>query len=465
VSAKLTPPGGVTRTVETRNESWVLMDRGGLSSLKFDCDLSPGEREELVYGTEVEFPVPDCDPLIGRILFAGSPTIECGGMQSKLDDVIDGVTYSATKMDGWKSWHTASEGMSLEVAATYIHLKNSANSGGNASLVFEFAAPSDYWRIAFDWSRATQAGYGLLVYTGVVGGDGLDPFTWTAHYSLPTTSLGTSGRYDSGFINTAGIAAIRVLAYTAGTVAAEGSNVYIGQPRVYGSSVTPTMAGVMADIYAKAGFTHTDVAAVATDMSDISFARNAKLTDRVTDVLNRADVLARIEARSDGTGYQPCGVFEARPTTPDTTLFCDGRDVVANIDSLDWANMCSHVRVMCKRPDGGPVHVDIVDTDLSHPLVAAGVTRWASIDIDTTSYDEALAAGNAYIALRNSGVKGTVYVSGRHDFTPGHLIALERTSVGNALSRMRQMNCTLAGTEIVLDDTDSFESWLKRMAK
>jgi hypothetical protein len=30
---------------------------------------------------------------------------------------------------------------------------------------------------------------------------------------------------------------------------------------------------------------------------------------------------------------------------------------------------------------------------------------------------------------------------------------------------MRQMNCTLAGTEIVLDDTDSFESWLKRMAK
>jgi hypothetical protein len=462
----MTPPGGTTRTVETRNEKWTLAERGGLVTLDFEADLTPAERDELAFGTRVEFPIPDAPPLVGRVLHAGSPTINCGGMQGVLDDHLGGATYSASRLDEWKPRILASEGVSMEARATALFLKKEATKSGVAGMLYEFPEPTDHYRLTFSWARSAQASDNFAIFQGTPGGDANEPWTWALVYQQPTASGGTSGSYDSGLVSAAGIGALLIWCQTTNTGAAA-DRLQIASPRVYGTTAAATPAGIMGHIYGLVAgdVPTTDLEAVTDDVTDATFTRTQKLTERVTDVLNRGNWLARIEARSNGTGYAPCGVFERRPTTADHLLNCDGVTATAALEPLDWSTMASAVRVTYKRLDGGAAHVDVIDTNTDHPLVAAGITRWATIDIDTTDAAAASSAGATYLALRNAGVKGSVRIEGRHDFTPGHLITLTGTSRGTITARIKQADGNVAGTTLTLDDTTTWDEWIARLTR
>lgn len=463
--AKLTPPGGAPKTVRTTGEKWTINERGGLVSLTFDADLTASERAELGYWTAVEMPRPGAPPLLARVLDVSPTTITCGGIQVALDNRLGGACYSATALSDWKGrvGSLTNSGITLEIRPTLAMLYKDATVAGTNAITLELPEPTDKVGVTFLYGRESVAHSGFQFLTGVPNpSNTVEPWTWTLR---STSYLGQgviTGTYDSGLLTVSGVGAIMLLGGSDATGAVD--CVSFANIRVYGTAAAATPQGVMGDVYAKiaADVPLTDVAAITTDLAQCTFPRTAKLAERVTDILDRGDWLARIEARSDGAGYKACGVFEARPTTADHVLHHDGVSVVAALESLDWAAMCSAVRVTYRTIAGTEAHVDVTDTDATHPLVAAGVTKWATIAVATTSATEATEAGVAYIALKNSGIKGTVRADGRHDFTEGHLVTVTGTPLGSPTARVRQIDGTAAGVVLTLDDTRTWDDWLAR---
>jgi hypothetical protein len=76
-----------------------------------------------------------------------------------------------------------------------------------------------------------------------------------------------------------------------------------------------------------------------------------------------------------------------------------------------------------------------------------------------------LAAGNAYIALHNSGARGSVRIEGRHDFIPGHLETVTGTDIGTVTFRTRQINGDAGGSTLTADDTQTWDEWIGRLAR
>ena len=173
-----------------------------------------------------------------------------------------------------------------------------------------------------------------------------------------------------------------------------------------------------------------------------------------TDLLDRGDWLMRVEARPDVTGYKLCGVLEPRPATADEVLYCDGVNVIENIESI--GAQLTGVRVTYTTASGLPSYVNVLSAN------PPSVPRWDVVACDTTSAATATAFGTTYLAMKSSGVRGTVTVKGRTDFVEGHRLTFTHTRLGTVTARVRQINGKPSECTLALDDTDTFEAWEAR---
>lgn len=457
-------PSGIEREFVTRNEEWVESERGGLASLTFECDLDASERAELVYGTPIVLPVPNRAPLLARVIDAGPGVITCGGGQSLLDDFLGGATYSISKLEPWGE-RTADDratniGISIEASQwRAVWEKGTAYTAGWNGAFVVLSAPTSACRIVIPyWSRPSNVNTRYSIFSGVRGGGTeSEPWTWTSRYVQPVGAAEAITGTQTLDITGTNIEAILIQWTTVNpftpTSAVSG---IIRSPRVYGTSLTTvTPTTVAADILSRVGVTNTSLATITTDLTDIDCNRDETLSSLATDLLDRGDWLLRIEPRPASTGYEQCGVLEARPATADEVLTCDGRTVIADIQSASAG--VTDVTVGYRSVSGDDLFVAV-------PAGGSGaaVVRWETIDVDTTSLATATAWGTEYLALKTSGVRGTVRVEGRCDFTPGHRLTFENTSMGTVTARVTQINATKTGCTLTLDDTDSYEDWVKR---
>lgn len=437
------------------NGEWTCKDAGGWHDATFTAKSAiPYSLRPELSGARVMLQGVDKPAFFGRVIGCSGDTLSCQGFYHELAEHEAGGIYTSASLSQWREWSEAGRA-SIDMREEFgwlrfVWTKDTAYLDTMANgAVCDLPRPQTGVTVTFNWARPTDTSHRIEAWSGVVNLSSTtgELYTWTQEWQQ-TQGSGLTGTQTLTFGGT--INAVLLVARTNGARTPTGDeSVVISNLRVLGAGLT---APVKAHTLLSQFFGHlptspiTDFGDPGVDIPDLVLDAGATAFEGVSKVLGMQDWSLTSEPRLSGSIYKPGFVFRANDTTPYYTADIGSGEVVADIEPVDWSSLASRVLVRYKTSNGRGVSVWVTDSDASHYLVARGITKDASIDVDTTSTAVAQAAGAAWLAQIGgvAPVSGTVTVTGSlngeipANIEPGRWIRLT-SETGAMLGRIREV--------------------------
>lgn len=393
------------------------------------------------------------------------------------------VKYCDTALSGWVYQETTANNQSWSVSPSVDTLQFSvpagATSGQRTSVRYEIFPAVSSFRLSFTLTNNASATKMLLWVTD--NGSG----STTASY---TTASGTNYDYTGSAVT-----GITLIAQATATNT-DAASMVLSDLKFYGASgvTTVTTHNVFDDIVLNeivpqrhssteyfmpsgtAYYAYVD--AEATQIEPLVFES--------CDAATKFSELTKYAANAYGwytesvSGAPACVPhWTALSTTPDYIVRLDEAEGY-DLDQSALDELASAVRVHYTRPGGQSVYKDVTDADTTHPLVAAGITRYADTYVESTSSATASAVGVTYLAENGrSATKGSVttrYVYSSTgasaylpDVRPGRMVRIYGLPDGQVDCIIKRVSMTGDAVAVIELDNDPYrlDITLAKLAK
>jgi len=418
------------------------------------------------------------------------------------------VVYCDTRTSAWmetgrqsrtSAWSLTSDFNRLYITTTTASADAVYDSGAGTAKwttanyqgwVYDFGASANWARVTGTYEVNAWASYGQMdVYAGVhnpTASAADEPVTWGGSLDNVTGSAGTTQAMD------ASATSVRYLMFqfspTGDAVPAANYGISVTNPKVYGASgvTSPTTHNVFEDIldhevdtdYLPSGSAYRAwVGAEATVIEPLLFESSDAKSKLDTLTEHVANCWGFYMERVAGVGPACVPHWSPLSTTPDYIVRLDEAESF-DMDEAGIDELYSAVRVRYRSESGTDLNKDMLDTDTSHPLVAAGITRYGDVSLDTSSSATASAVGLVFLAEKGR-ARGKGRVTTRRildvngaevyapDVRPGKMVRLYGLPDG-------QMDCivlraTCKGDSVLTLELDStsyrLDVMLARLAK
>lgn len=440
-------------------------EQGGFRDAQLRAAVDPTLANRLRLA-EVEIQTPYGTKWFGHVRDVDGDTLTCQGSQARLDETRMAAAYRMgiehwEVFDGKRSVPQASAEVLESGTLKTVFDNEEIKADRGAYYVCHLPAPCASvkvdWTSNFEYVSATWAV--TLYYATNYGTSWQEKRTVTTNASFSDTITDTN------------ITSVMFKAYATATVTPPADRTTTITPIVYGTSVTDaTAAKIATHLLGLAGRSFIDVdAALTTAIDDLVFGPETTPLTAFAELLKYGDWRFYVAPRLDGSTYKPCDVFAPRATTPIYDL-TEGNGVTCDLAGESAEPLASVVRVEYSDRYGRQRYVDVTDTDESHYLVQAGITKYAHMTVDTRSSYLANLAGTRYLVdAGRDQVQGTVTVEGSPagvpacNYEPGELLRLTTRDRGVVVARITE--ATYEGAHkvtLALDNTPNTEDALAR---
>jgi hypothetical protein len=445
MTAIATPPGGGPITLDLNEEpKWSRGEQGGYKDATLKATIDNALRKELRLA-EVVIHGPSKPVWFGHVKDVDGDTLTCTGWQQRLDDLLRGCLYRTNDASRFVTWERTSPNVSIEVddagklSATFT--KDQAYKSGEAGVwLLHLPEPTSTFKISLTVAGLPSSNYGVKVYYAQNYTTG----TWTLARDV---SDGSDGTYVDTVTDT-NITTVRVQIQARANVTPPSDVVITAAPTIWGTSVvSATVANVVGHILTSCGtlVPMQDVEAIATVLEDLEYDCKTSELAKFAEILKYGDWRFYFDARLDAGVWKPCAIFGSRPTVPLYTLTEDGSSVICDFVGESAEPLCKTVKVVYHDRHSRPRIASVTDTDESHYLVAAGLSKERAIEVSTTSATLATAAGTRYlIDAGRDQVQGTVTLIGSPggipacEYVPGELLTLSTRTRGIVTARITE---------------------------
>lgn len=380
--------------------------------------------------------------------------------------------YSATRVDDWTSWEGSGDGITPAIQTPngwYFGITKGVPLTAYANRGVQFYDPRGISPYVVSWTKTkANANYGIVIYEG--SSEGVIRSTVTTSTDTSGLIEGVPGSAVPGLPSDTTWVAVALYTTAAFTPSAGSEGIYV-TVQLWGKTITyaldeepyeytvlPTSTdAVVYDVLMNAIpldyrlADPVDIQAVAQQHSSVDVTPYS--VDSATPNEVFADLMVR--APIEYGWYDRHGVcapdIADRTDTPAYILSLDSLETPPSLDYARLDEMTSGTVVNYRAVDGSARALTVPDTDPTHPLVALGITRYDSIDVDTTDAAEAAAIGAAANAENGRmRVRGSVTVRDemrtidgapvdRHRVRPGEMLRLIGTRAGTVDVRIHRV--------------------------
>jgi len=391
------------------------------------------------------------------------------------------VLYADNRVDAWRSWQpqggNGGDGITPAVktwtgSGWYIGITKNVPVGAYANQGISYSDARTFTNVKFKWLKTkANTSYGCVVYSGNVDGT-ISRTEYTNTGTGATVSLPLP-------LDTVWVVIAAYNPSVAFTPTLGGEGIYVTDITVTGRDMTSvTLSAVFEDImnaeipapYGLSGvaiypFNTYPETTPATVLNPVMF-------DTTTPNEKLADLMRRLPIEYGWYGdrhYDPLFGHQCyphlwdRPTAPAYVLSLDSLETPAELDYARLDEMTSGTNVVYTLQSGQTAELYVPDTDLTHPLVALGITRYGEVSGEAADATEAALIGQ-YANAENGRmrVRGSVTVrdelktlSGADvDMTtvrPGEMVRLIGTRAGTADVRIHRLTTHGGVTVLELD--------------